>query len=153
MHACTCRQCTHARAVMLTYADVSSILHREIETKRGREERERWERKREREREEVMEGGSGIKSPLCRRVHGCTRATAAPDSRFWDWLLRSVWFLWPLRGHWQLRDFSECFRYCSWCLRTLAGGNVYEFTTLPAGVSICTFVLVLSSELSVYLLY
>jgi hypothetical protein len=36
---------------MLTYADVSSILHREIETKRGREGGERGERERERERE------------------------------------------------------------------------------------------------------
>ena len=34
-------------------------------------------REREREREEVVEGESEreIKSPLCLRVHGCTRAT------------------------------------------------------------------------------
>jgi hypothetical protein len=35
---------------MLTYADVSSILHREIETKRGREGGEREVREKERER-------------------------------------------------------------------------------------------------------
>ena len=50
MHACTC----------LTYADVPSILHREIETKRGREDGDEEGGRRarvERERERKGDGG------------------------------------------------------------------------------------------------